>query len=275
MKSILPICAALLDSQVPNSRRVFREEQAFTLLDLLAILFSVALLCALVLPAVARSGDAGRRTICTNNLRQMGAASTMYANDNQDYLAYPNWGSVLPGWLYMPTNGTVPDPSPTGSYSNNPTAAYSTGLWFQYVRNPASYLCPVDLESKYYSQRINKLCSYVMNGAVSGFGRDTTTCKVTDVWNPACYLLWGADEGALNSGVPIGSLAFNDGSEYPGSGGEQPERLHTANGAEIVSVGGDVRFVLLQKFLAESAYTGTPQQPKGLAWWAPFTSNGH
>lgn len=120
------------------------REEAFTLLDLLAVLLTIAILATLMLPALAKSNDNGRRTICTNNLRQMGAAAKMYANDNQDYLAYPNWSYTFsgPGWLYSLSNGTIPDPT-SGSYSNDQAAAYSPGLWFQYVQNPKSYLCPV------------------------------------------------------------------------------------------------------------------------------------
>src|SRR5438105_1363239 len=75
-----------------TSRKSLNREQAFTLVELLAVLLTIGLLGTLTLPTLAKSNGNGRRTICTNNLRQMGTASTMYANDNGDYLAYPNWG---------------------------------------------------------------------------------------------------------------------------------------------------------------------------------------
>ncbi len=46
--------------------------------------------------------------------------------------------------------------------------------------------------------------------------------------------------------------------------------MHTVNGGEIVTVGGNVQFVTTQKFNAESAATG-----ESLAWWSPFSANGH
>jgi hypothetical protein len=267
-KTQIPIKSSIL-AAAGTCGKGLAPEQAFALIDLLALMLAVALFTMLLLPALAKSNDNGRRTVCTNNLRQMGAASTMYANDNQDYLAYPNWGYEVPGWLYTITNGgTIPDPSPTGTYSNNQVAAYSPGLWFQYVQNPNTYLCPVDLESKYYALRINKLCSYVMNGAVCGFGGHTSPCKVTDVWNPACYLLWGSGENSIGPGNP-GPYVFNDGANYPDYG-EGVERIHTANGGEVLSVAGNVQFVGRQKWMTESGSLGP-----NLAWWSPFSSDGH
>jgi type II secretory pathway pseudopilin PulG len=234
--------------------------QAFTVLDLLACLLMIALLALVMMPALAKSGDNGRRTICTNNLRQLGAASTLYANENQDYFAYPNWGTVSPGWLYALSNGQVPNPSQAGAYSN--------GLWFQYVQNAKSYLCPVDLESKFYAQRLNRLSSYVMNGAPCGFGVRTSTFKVTDVWNPACYLLWAPDENAVGPGIP-GAFDYNDGANFPSSN-EGLDRLHTANGSELLTVAGNVQFVSGQKWKTESGNLG-----RSLTWWSAFSGNGH
>ena len=112
-----------------------------------------------------------------------------------------------------------------------------------------------------------------MNGAVSGFVSRPTGCKVTDVWNPKCYLLWGPDENAFGYGSP-GAFDFNDGANFPSSN-ERLEHLHTPNGAEMLAREGNVRFVSDQEFLAQANYVATPQQPLGLAWWSPFTANGH
>jgi len=257
---------------MPNARLVrFREEEAFTKLDLAAILFVIAFSAAAILTGMANSGVNDQRAVCHNNLRRMGAAATMYANDNNDYMALPNWGFDYPGWLFATTGGVIPDPT-TPRYSNDVSAAYSPGLWYQYVQTPGAYLCPVDIESPFYASRANKLCSYVMNGAVSGYVSGPAGCKVTDVWNPKCYLLWGPDENAQGFGNP-GAFDFNDGANFPSSP-ERPEHLHTPKGAAVLAVGGNVEFVSDQKFLVEENYVGTPQQPRGLAWWSPFTSNG-
>ncbi len=251
-------------------RQLFPRTRAFTLVELLVVLVAVVVLAALMVPILARSRNTGSRTVCTNNLRQMGLAVNMFASDNQDYLAYPNWGVGVPGWLYGSAS-VIPDPT-SSLYQTNLTAAYQSGFWFQYIRDPKSYFCPVDLDSLFYAQRANKLSSYVMNGAVCAFA-GLRPCKVTDVWNPACYLLWEPDENELGYGNP-GAFQFNDGANSPDAT-EGLGRLHTVNGGELLTVGGNVQFVSWPQFTAQSTYLSTPQQPRGLAWWSPFTFEGH
>jgi type II secretory pathway pseudopilin PulG len=249
----------------------------FTLIELAFVILTCALLGCLVAPALARSGDGGKRAVCFNNLRQLGMSMVMYGNDNGDFLAQPNWGSVAgnpPGWLYTVTNGVIPDPGPGGVYSSNPVAAYATGLWFQYTRAPRLYLCPVDIESPTYTAtnagayRPERLSSYVMNGAVCGYGFVSRTCKITDAWSPDCYLLWGPDENAAGPHNP-GVFAFNDGSSFPSTSEMLIEQLHTLGGGEILTVGGAVQFVSVQRFKKEST-----SSVKNLAYWSPFSGNG-
>ncbi len=249
---------------------------AFTLTELIAVLAAISLLAVVLVPAVARSDDQGSRTVCANNLRQLGMASMMYANDNRDYLAFPNWGSgVTPGWLYSNINNQIPDPGPYGAYATNKFVAYSTGLWFQYVRDPRNYLCPVDIESTSYTGRpdggVNvrsqRLCSFVMNGAVCGYSTSYGTCRISDIWNPGCYLLWGPDENFAGMGIP-GAFDYGDGANYPDRN-ECVERLHTTMGGLAVTVSGDVRFLSARTFAAESLAPG-----KSLLWWSPFGTTG-
>jgi type II secretory pathway pseudopilin PulG len=257
-----------------------KRDHAFTLTELLVVIGAMAMLGILILPALARSDDNGARMVCMNNLRQMGMAVNMYAGDNRDYLAYPNWdggeainGADVPGWLYTVTGGTIPNPNRL-PWKNNPISAWQTGLWFQYVQNPKSYLCPVDIESPTYTnnQRQNELSSYVMNGAVAGFPAPPIyrTCKVTDAWSPACWLLWEPNENANGLGNP-GAFEFNDGAVYPNTS-EGIGVLHTVNAGNLLCVGGNVQIITVQTFKNQSnVFEGV----KSLAWWSPFTAVGH
>lgn len=150
--------------------------------------------------------------VCANNLRQMGLAEGMYASDNRDYLAFCNWDGgeqfLGAGWLYTVTGGSIPDPF-IPPYAANPQTAWTNGLWWPYVRNQNSYLCPVDIQSPDYARtsgaggRNNKLSSYVMNGAPYSFDEGgPLTCKVSDVWSPSCYLMWTPNENSLGAGSP-------------------------------------------------------------------------
>jgi len=63
-----------------------RERRGFTLIELLVVMVIIALLVGLLLPALARAKEEARKTQCRSNLRQIGLAIEMYANDNGGYM---------------------------------------------------------------------------------------------------------------------------------------------------------------------------------------------
>ena len=82
----------------------------FTLVELLVVLAVIALLAALLLPALSRAKEQAYLTVCRNNMRQIGFAFRMYLDDNSDaFPAAAFIGTVMPeDWIYWdPDNGGI------------------------------------------------------------------------------------------------------------------------------------------------------------------------
>ena len=85
----------------------WRHEGGFTLIELLVVIAIIAILAALLLPALASAKERGKRTACLSNIRQVGVICTMYAGDFGDKLFAPLGSPSNPIALALSTLPTL------------------------------------------------------------------------------------------------------------------------------------------------------------------------
>ena len=86
-----------------------KNRSSFTLIELLVVIAIIAILAAILMPALSSSRERGRQATCTNNLKQIVGAMSAYSTDNNDYitplvLCVKNWkgtGVVAQQWVHV------------------------------------------------------------------------------------------------------------------------------------------------------------------------------
>ena len=172
----------------------------FTLIELLVVIAIIAILAAMLLPALAKSKCKAKAIYCMSNQKQLTLAWMMYADDNQNKLP-PNGNggttdfnlSWVPGWLSF-------DPNNTANTNKNYLLSAKIG---PYTKSVGIYKCPADIyDCQMFGAKMPRVRSVGMNGFIEGgaYGSKSGNStwypgwwsyqKMSDIVHPPPSMLW-------------------------------------------------------------------------------------